>query len=122
MRAAGAVSKGVLGHRLSVHEKKVAGPAVHYATGIALGGVYGVAAALEPGVTVGAGPPYGAAVAAVLDEALVPAVGLSAPPWQSPASTHAYSLASHVVFGFTVEVVRRGAHDLMRPHRRSRMR
>jgi uncharacterized membrane protein YagU involved in acid resistance len=113
VRAAEAVSESAFGHRLSGGEKELAGPAVHYATGIALGGAYGVAAVLEPRVTVGAGLPYGAAVAVLLDEAVVPAVGLSGPPWRSPASTHAYSMASHLVFGLTVEVVRRGVHDLL---------
>lgn len=120
VRAAEAVSEDVLGHQLSGGEKEWAGPAVHYATGLALGGAYGVAAVIEPRVTVGAGLPYGAAVAVVLDEALVPAVGLSGPPWASPASTHAYALASHLVFGLTVEVVRRGVHDLLRADRSSR--
>lgn len=115
VRAAEAVSTGVLGHQLSGGEKELAGPAIHYATGVALGGAYGVAAVLEPRVTVGAGLPYGAAMAVIMDEALVPAVGLSGPPWRSPASTHAYSLASHFVFGLTLEVVRRGIHDLLRP-------
>ena len=113
VRAAEAVSEGVFSHQLSGGEKTVAGPAVHYATGIALGGAYGVAAVLEPRVTVGAGLPYGAAVAVLLDEAVVPAVGLSGPPWRSPASTHVYSMASHLVFGLTVEVVRRGVHELL---------
>ncbi len=59
-------------------------------------------------------------MAVIMDEALVPAVGLSGPPWRSPASTHAYSLASHFVFGLTLEVVRRGIHDLLRPDGASR--
>lgn len=68
-------------------------------------------------MTAAAGLPYGAAVAVavVMDEALVPAVGLSGPPWASPASTHVYALASQLVFGLTVEVVRRGVHDLLGP-------
>ena len=115
VRAAEAASKGVLGRRLSEGEKAWAGPAVHYATGIALGGAYGVAAAVEPRVTAGAGLPFGAAVAAVLDEGAVPALGLSGPPWRSPLATHAYGLASHLVFGLTAEAVRRGVHDLLRP-------
>lgn len=114
VRAAGAVSEGVFGHRLSGSEKNMAGPAVHYATGVVLGGAYGLIAVLEPRVTAGAGLPYGAAVALVLDEAIVPAVGLSAPPWQSSVSTHAYSLASHLVFGLAVEIVRREVHDILR--------
>jgi uncharacterized membrane protein YagU involved in acid resistance len=43
----------------------------------------------------------------------VPAVGLSAPPWESSASTHLYSLSAHLVFGLTVELVRRGTRSLL---------
>ena len=113
VRLAEVVSSSLLGHCLRDDEKDAAGEAVHYATGAALGGLYGLAAALEPRVTAGAGMAYGVAVAAVLDEAIVPALRLSGPPWRSPLSIHAYSLASHLVFGLTLEVVRRGALSVL---------
>jgi hypothetical protein len=112
-KAASMLSENVLRHRLSPRQKDIADPAVHSAVGAMLGGLYGVAAELEPRVTVGAGVPFGAAVAAVLDEGVVPAVGLSEPPWKSPTSTHLYSLASHLVFGLTAEVVRRNTRNLL---------
>ncbi|MCB5173957.1 MULTISPECIES: DUF1440 domain-containing protein [Microvirga] len=111
-RAASILSENAFRHRLSPRQKDVAGPVVHYAVGAALGGLYGVAAELEPRVTTGAGLPFGAAVAAVLDEGIVPAAGLSGPPWESSASTHLYSLGSHLVFGLTAEVVRRSVRSL----------
>ena len=117
VKAAEAVSSGLLGHPLRDDEKDAAGEAVHYATGAALGGLYGVAAMIEPRVTAGMGTAYGAVVAAVLDESIVPALRLSGPPWQSPLSTHAYSLASHLVFGLTLELARRGVVGALRAGR-----
>jgi hypothetical protein len=112
-QAASKLSEGLFRHRLSPGQKEVADPAVHYAVGAALGGLYGVAAELAPKVTAGAGLPFGAAVAIALDEGLVPATGLSSPPWRTPASTHLYALGSHLVFGLTAEVVRRSTRNLL---------
>jgi len=36
----------------------------------------------------------------------VPAEGLGKKPGQTPPSKHAYALSSHLVYGFTTEVVR----------------
>ena len=99
----------VIGREIHGEEKKRAGNAVHYGFGTALGAVYGAIAEVEPQVTAGFGLPFGAAVAVVADEALVPALGLSGsgPSWQSPLAAHAYSLASHMVFGAALEAARR---------------
>jgi hypothetical protein len=37
----------------------------------------------------------------------VPLIGLSKGPAEYPLSTHIYSLASHFIYGFTTEAVRR---------------
>ena len=94
-------------HKLTGAEKKLAGPAVHYAVGATSGIVYGIASELVPEVTVGFGLPYGTAFWLVVDEGAVPLFGLSKPPTAYPASTHLYALASHLVFGATAEGVRR---------------
>lgn len=107
VKAAEMISENVFGHQLSKNEKGIAGNAVHYATGGASGAVYGVAAELVPQVTVGAGMPFGTAVWLVVDEAAVPLLGLSKGPAEYPVSTHAYALASHLVYGFTTDIVRR---------------
>jgi putative membrane protein len=107
IKAAEAVSEKLLGHHLEKNEKELAGNAVHYATGGASGGAYGVAAELVPKVTAGAGLPFGTAVWLVVDETAVPLLGLSKAPLEYPLPTHVYALASHFVFGLTTEAVRR---------------
>lgn len=95
------------GRALPKDRKEAAGNQVHYALGAMLGLLYGVACAATATASAGFGMPFGAAVFLIGDEAVVPALGLSGPPWRSPASTHAYSLASHLVFGAVLEGVRR---------------
>ncbi len=107
VKAASAISEKVFDHKLTKTEKKVAGPAVHYAFGTIMGGFYGVAAELAPVISAGAGLPFGAVFWLAADEAAVPALGLSKPPTEHPLSTHASALASHFVYGLTTDVVRR---------------
>ncbi len=97
----------MIGHGIDERDKGLAGEAVHYGFGAALGAAYGAAAEVEPWVAAGFGLPFGGAVAAVADEALVPAAGLSGPPWRSPPATYVYSIASHLVFGAALEAARR---------------
>ena len=108
VKAAEAVSEKIFGHQLAKDEKKLAGNAVHYATGGASGAVYGAAAELIPEVTAGAGIPFGTAVWLIVDEGAVPLLQLSKAPTAYPVATHVYALASHFVYGITTEVVRRG--------------
>ncbi len=107
VKAASAISEGLFDHKLTKSEKKVAGPAVHYALGTLTGGLYGAAAELAPIISSGAGLPFGAVFWLAADEAAVPALGLSKAPTEYPLSTHAYALASHFVYGLTTDIVRR---------------
>lgn len=107
------ISQKVFGHELKESEKKPAGAVVHYAFGTAMGGLYGVAAEISPQVTTAAGLPFGAAFWLVADEVSVPLLGLSKGPAEYPVSTHAYALASHLVYGATAEFSRRTLRRLL---------
>jgi Protein of unknown function (DUF1440) len=107
VRAASAVSEGVFRHRLTRKEKKVGGNLVHYAFGTSVGALYGLVAERHPGVTAGAGLPFGVVFWLVADEIAVPALGLSRPATSYPVTVHAYALASHLIFGACAEGVRR---------------
>jgi putative membrane protein len=107
------ISEGVFGHELQESEKEPAGAAVHYAFGVATGGLYGALAELSPQVTTGAGVPFGAAVWLLADEISVPLLGLSKGPTEYPASTHVYAFASHLVYGVTAEFSRRALRQVL---------
>jgi putative membrane protein len=107
------ISRNIFGHELKESEKKAAGAAVHYAFGTATGGLYGAMAEVAPQVTAGAGIPFGAVFWAVADEAAVPALGLAKGPTAYPVSTHAYALASHLVYGLTAELSRRAVRHVL---------
>jgi len=113
VETAKAISKGVFGHELQESEKKPAGAAVHYAFGTLSGGLYGALAEISPQVTAAAGVPFGAAFWLVADEVTVPLLGLSKGPTEYPVSTHAYALASHVVYGVTTELSRRALRQVL---------
>ena len=106
VRAAQRASRATTGEYFATSNKQAAGDAIHYLFGAVLGGAYGLLAEYRPEVTKGHGTLFGAATAA-FDEIGVPAMGLSAPPTSFPAATHAYALASHVVFGIVTEATRR---------------
>ena len=106
VKAAQKVSRAATGKFFAKADKEAAGDAVHYLFGAVLGGAYGLLAEYRPGVTTGFGTLFGLGSAA-FDELAVPAAGLSRPPTDFPASTHAYGLASHLVFGGVTEATRR---------------
>jgi putative membrane protein len=112
-RLANIVSEGVFNHELTEGEKAIAGTAIHYGFGLTSGALYGALAELAPGVAAGAGLPFGAAIWLTADEGIVPLLGLSKSPTEYPPSIHAYSLAAHLVFGLTTELVRRAVRDAL---------
>jgi len=107
------ISKNIFGHELRESEKRPAGAAVHYAFGTATGGLYGALAEVTPQVTTGAGLPFGAAFWLLADEISVPLLGLSKGATEYPVSTHAYALASHLVYGVTAEMSRRALRQVL---------
>ena len=103
VKAADQLSEATTGKPVPDEQRQAAGQATHFAFGALLGGLYGAAATAYPAVRTGFGAPFGAAVWAVADELAVPAAGLAKPPTQTPLSTHAYSLLSHLLFGAVLE-------------------
>lgn len=105
-KAADAIARAVTGSAVPEADKPLAGQAMHYLLGSALGAAYGIAAEFRPGITAGKGTMFGLGTATLLDETAVPALGLGAAPWKAPLSSNLFSYASHLVFGGTAELVR----------------
>lgn len=107
VKAAQKGSRAARGVSLNEAEKQTAGNAIHYLFGAGVGAAYGLLAEYRPGVTRGLGTGLAMASATAFDEAAVPALGLSKSPTDYPAKVHAYSYASHLVYGGVTEAVRR---------------
>lgn len=99
--------EAVTGEPLADRGRKVGGSLVHHAFGAGMGAVYGAAVARLPALAAGAGLPYGALVWITATEIGVPLAGLSKLPSVYPPVRHATSLATHLVYGLTLETVRR---------------
>lgn len=112
-RLAEIISEEAFGQTLSRGERDTAGTAIHYAFGVSTGAMYGAAAEYVPQITGGAGLPLGAFVWVAADEVVVPLFGLSKTPAEYPVSTHAYSMASHLVYGLTAEMTRRAVRTIL---------
>jgi putative membrane protein len=107
IKTAQAVSGTVFDHTLTKDEKKVAGPAVHYAFAASMGALYGGLAEVTDLSRAGFGSAFGAALFVGADEVAVPALGLSDMPQDVDISKHVYGLVSHLVYGAVTEAVRR---------------
>lgn len=116
MKAAGKLAK-LARHRLSRDEKKMAGPIIHYAFGAGMGSLYGAIMEVGPrdfrrhALLSGLG--FGSVLFAGADEVVVPALGLSRNPSDSPMFSHLYALASHMIYGLTAETVRKAVRTAL---------
>ena len=107
VKAAVAVAENVFDRELEEREKQPAGNAMHYAFGVATGGLYGVAAEHWDGVRACQGTAFGAALWLAADEIAVPLMKLSKPARAYPLRVHAMALGSHLIYGAVTELVRR---------------
>ncbi|MEO5754122.1 MAG: DUF1440 domain-containing protein [Chthoniobacterales bacterium] len=107
VKAANAIAEKVTGHKVPADYKPLAGEAIHYGMGASSAAIYGVLAEVVPFVTIADGTGFGTGVWLLADELAVPAAGLSKPSKEIPITTHVYALASHLVYGWITETVRR---------------
>ncbi len=113
MKAANRISQAVLDQELTRKQKEQMGPAIHYAFGTIMGGLYGTLAEWRHDVTAGFGTAFATMLFVAADEIAVPALRLSSSPQDVPLSSHIYALASHLVYGVAAEGVRRGVRTAL---------
>ncbi len=107
MKAATAISQCIFQHELTEQQKKIAAPAVHYAFGTSVGAIYGTLVESGQVMRAGWGLPFGAVVWLGAHAIAVPALGLSEPITKSEPGSEAAEFGAHLVYGVTVESVRR---------------
>jgi putative membrane protein len=107
VKAASAISRAIFHHELTADEKKVAGPAVHYAFGTTTAAIYGALAEFRGSTPLAFGLPFGAAVWLGAHVITVPALGLSQPVTHSAPAAEGGEFAAHLIYGIVAEGVRR---------------
>ena len=90
---------GAAGTTLPTRQRQELGSAVHWALGIGAGATYAVLRRRVQVLGAGAGTAFGTAFWAVLDEGLVPALGLTPGPTAFPWQAHARGFVGHLTFG-----------------------
>jgi hypothetical protein len=93
-------AEGVVGP-IEDEKKPFYGSAAHFAMAGVTGAIYGITDGALPIVGFGRGLGYGAAVWAVADELMVPALGLG--PKEAPPKTHVRGLIAHLVYGLALD-------------------
>ncbi len=92
---------------LSRDQKLTAQGGIHWAFGTSAGVAYGVLAEVSD-AEVGYGMPAAAALFAGTHASTLPALGLQASPAKLPTAWWVWEFGSHMVYGVTVDLVRRG--------------
>jgi uncharacterized membrane protein YagU involved in acid resistance len=111
--AAQAIAHATIERRLTREELRYGAAAVHYAFGGVMGALYGGLSEVSPTVRTFGGAGWGTAVWIGGDKVAVPLLGLSNPDEPLPLEANAQALAAHIVYGMTVEAVRRGVRALL---------
>jgi putative membrane protein len=104
--AAQAVARRLIGRRLTRKELSIAAPLVHYTFGSAVGALYGAWAERLHGRGAAAGVALGATLWLAADVIAMPLLGLSRPTTRRRMELHVQSLAAHLVYGLSTELVR----------------
>jgi putative membrane protein len=97
----------ILGQPLSKSQQTLASQGFHWTFGPGLGAAYGVAAEFVPQVTALYGVAFGWAVLVGTHESVLPVLGLVEPPLQQPLQEQTSEIATHALYGFVTELVRR---------------
>ena len=112
-KTADAIARATTHKSLSREKKEVLGPAVHCGFGAAMGGLYGAVAEYSSSSRIGFGTLFGTLLFFGADEIAVPALGLSKSPKQQPLTAQLPPWLAHVVYGATVELVRRAVRPAL---------
>jgi len=107
VKTASVLSRRVFHHELTPEEKQLAGPIVHYAFGSVVGATYALAVERDESLRGGWGLPFGFAVWLGAHAIAVPALGLAKAVTASQPRQEAMEFGAHLVYGATVEGIRR---------------
>lgn len=87
--------------------------AVHWTYGAVAGGIYGIAAEVEPSLAAWRGAAFGLTLNRITHEALLPQLGLEPSKEEQSARARVSSWISHAAYGITADSIRRIARRLL---------
>ncbi|HUH12794.1 MAG TPA: DUF1440 domain-containing protein [Longimicrobiales bacterium] len=96
-----------VGAELTKKQRRRAGTGLHWGLGVGAGAVYGVIRTRVPFVGEAEGVGFGSTFFLLIDEGVVPLLGLTPGPAAFPWQTHVRGLAGHVVFGMVADATLR---------------
>jgi uncharacterized membrane protein YagU involved in acid resistance len=111
-RVAARKAAEALGYRLEGRRLELATMTVHYGLGLSWGPVYGLLRRHGRMRPLPAGFATGAAMSLVMDEVLVPALGLSPPNRAFPAVTHVRGFLNHLGYGAAAALTAKAVYRL----------
>jgi uncharacterized membrane protein YagU involved in acid resistance len=106
-------AKEVVDTDMDRNQEEIAQQALNIGFGAIVGGIYGVIVEAAPAVQAPAGVSFGAALWTAAHKIALPALGLTPKPLDDDLSLQAGQLGSHMAYGATVEIVRRGVRHVM---------
>ena len=101
------VSEVLAGKPVPREDRPLTGIAVHYATGLLCGALYGAVAARRPRTGIVAGVLYGAGIWLFFDEIALRALNISPDVEKVPPREHLQALGAHLAYGAGVGLVTR---------------
>ena len=113
LKLARRLSRELLHREIPDDKIQAAEAAMHYGFGTVMGALYGGLSEYIPQTKAGFGSAYATALFVTADEIAVPLAGLSGKANEVPLSSHVLGLTSHLVYGVTAELVRRGTRRLL---------
>jgi Protein of unknown function (DUF1440) len=99
------LSEAVTGEEIPEEGKAPAGVAVHYATGLMFGALFGAIAGKRPKWGLIAGLLYGAAIWLFFDELGLRAMNVAPDPRKVPPHEHLQALGAHLVYGAAMSIL-----------------
>ncbi len=97
----------VAGHTLPDKERELALQGIHFIFGALAGAVYGALVEVEPSLGAWRGAAFGITLNRLTHEAILPKMGLAAPPSRQPTQERISEWVTHATYGIATDTVRR---------------
>ncbi|HET7349171.1 MAG TPA: DUF1440 domain-containing protein [Acidobacteriaceae bacterium] len=101
------LAEQMVGHTLPDGQRKAAEQGINWIFGALAGGLYGALVEFEPEIGAWRGAAFGIALNRITHEALLPKMGLSAPPNQLRTEERISGWVTHAAYGVATDTVRR---------------